>query len=151
MKDFVRSLYPTLMDLQKHVNSFVEDLMDRVQSEGGASGSERFVPRAFIVQDRTSVKACVELPGVRESDLEISASSSGFRIRGRKPDYPVEPDSMIMISESAAGSFEREFTFPSPVDENGVEVSFKMGVLSLTFPRKGGVEKEYRNIPVPEE
>lgn len=39
------------------------------------------------------------------------------------------------VSERSVGEFHRSFTFPSPVDHDGVKATLKNGVLSITVPK----------------
>jgi len=39
------------------------------------------------------------------------------------------------VSERSVGEFHRSFSFPSPVDQDGVKATLKQGVLSITVPK----------------
>ncbi len=151
MKDFIKRYYPSVVAFQKQLNSVIEDIAGREPHEPGEKsffGGGRFAPKAVIVETGTAVEAYVELPGVAESDLEVTAMRSAFHIRGKKRDYAAGEGVTVVLAECSGGSFDREFALPAAVDENNVKASFKNGILALSFQKSAAGEKAGRRIPV---
>lgn len=151
MKDFIKRYYPSVVAFQKQVNSLVEDLVSGLQVEPGERaffGGGQFSPKAVIVETDSAIEAYVELPGVGESDFEVTATASAFHIRGKKRDYAAGEGITMVLAEFSGGSFDREFTLPAAVDENNIKASFKNGLLALSFQKTAAREKAGRRIPV---
>jgi HSP20 family protein len=76
-----------------------------------------------------------ELPGLAESDLEISmADQSTLTIKGQRK-QPELPGGQWHRRERAYGSFERSFPLPGAVTADNVEASLKNGVLTIKLPK----------------
>lgn len=155
MKDYIRRYYPAFDNFRSQVNCLVEDLMGGISSSSGSEcAGERHEgklhPAVRVIEGEAAVEVFVELPGVEESRLEVTAGPSWIRVRGEKPEPPAGNDTRTTISEIAYGKFEREFALPCRVDEKEVSASFKNGVLAVLLRRAAderpdGVRIEIRN------
>ncbi len=76
-----------------------------------------------------------DLPGIHAKDLDISLTGNTLTIRGEKKDEMTEDNENCYCSERRFGSFSRTFTLPSDVKEEGIEASYKDGVLRVTIPK----------------
>jgi HSP20 family protein len=103
-------------------------------------------PRLEMAQTDESYVVWLDLPGVREEDLEVSALGDELTVSGqrRRPEYP--EGAQIRRSERSYGRFRRVVRFPADVDPDGIKARLKSGVLNVTLPRH--VESEGRTIDV---
>jgi HSP20 family protein len=67
-----------------------------------------------------------DLPGVKESDLELSLTGNRLTISGTREEE----------HERSYGSFSRTFTLPDGVDPEHVGAELKDGVLRVNIPKK---------------
>ena len=81
-----------------------------------------------------------DLPGVKESDLEISLTGNRLTISGRREQERHEQGDTFYASERSYGSFTRAFTLPEGVDGDNVNADLKSGVLTLSVPKKPEVQ-----------
>lgn len=75
-----------------------------------------------------------EIPGVRESDMEIFAVGNELTLRGRRPE-PKGEERTYHRRERATDEFSRTITLPVEVDSDKIEASLKDGVLTLRLPK----------------
>lgn len=77
----------------------------------------------------------IELPGMRQQDIDVSFSRGRLRLRGEKR-YSHGPDARhYHLMERAFGRFERSIALPAKVDADGAEVSYQQGVVTVIVPK----------------
>lgn len=94
-----------------------------------------FVP-AFEVRetkDRYVFKA--DMPGVKDSDLDVSVSGARLTITGSRQMEKVEETDALYFEERAFGAFTRSFMLPEGADLEHIEAALKEGVLTLVVPK----------------
>lgn len=98
----------------------------------------------FQRQESTApTKAIDQGDGVIPSGAEVSERNESSQIMRQRSGRSLEHSSRYWHTERAQGYFQRAFTFPSPIQSDGIQASFKGGLLSVIIPK---AEKKY--IPV---
>jgi HSP20 family protein len=77
----------------------------------------------------------VELPGVKEEDVDVSVAGDMLTISGEKQTESKEKKKGYYYSESSYGSFSRSVSVPSTVDSSKIEACFDKGVLEIVLPK----------------
>ena len=103
-----------------------------------ARGEEGFVPRFDVKETPDSFVFKADLPGVKDSDLDISLTGNRLTISGKRESTREEGDehSRYYAYERMYGSFSRSFTLPAGVDPDAVKAELKNGELTLMVPKK---------------
>lgn len=106
--------------------------------------SEMWAPALDVVEkdDRFTVK--VELPGVKEEDVEISVSGDLLTISGKKESESEVKKKGYYYKESSSGSFSRSISLPTSVEASKIAANYDKGVLEVTLPK--AVEVKPRKI-----
>lgn len=77
-----------------------------------------------------------DLPGMKESDLDVRVENNTLTIRGeRKFESDVKEENYLRV-ERTYGSFTRSFSLPNTVKTEGIEASYKDGVLTVKLPKR---------------
>src|SRR6185503_14305453 len=84
-------------------------------------------PRQFVVR--------ADLPGVKPSDIEITAEKGVLALRGARNFEQQNDEGHYSRVERVSGKFVRTFTLPDNVQTDAIKASFKEGVLELTIPK----------------
>jgi HSP20 family protein len=117
---------------KSQVDSLFEDWFGR--SMGGV-----LAPRMDVAEDEKTVTLTVELPGVKESDIEVSLVGDQLTIKGEKRsehDEKKEAEGRtIHRVERSYGAFQRTLTVPYRIDPGQVSALFEDGVLTITLPK----------------
>ncbi len=93
-----------------------------------------FVPETDLYDAGATFVVRVDLPGVKERDLNITAEGSTLTIRGqREADGP--RDERYLYCERPVGRFARAIELPESVDADYVKATLKQGVLEITLPK----------------
>jgi HSP20 family protein len=103
-----------------------------------------FVPTFEVKETAEAFVVRADLPGVKESDLDISLHNGVLSITGtRQAEDRTEGESYYLY-ERQYGSFSRSFSLPEAADGERVDANLDAGVLTLTIGKK--VEAKPRKI-----
>ena len=130
-----RSLNSTL-DRMMSLNRVLDHAMNG--SWQADSTNRVWVPALDIVEKRDAYLVVAELPGVSESDVELSFEQNVLTIRGHKsPSLDPSKDGELRVytSERVAGAFERAIRLPEFVDSEKIEAELRDGLLTVTIPK----------------
>ncbi len=89
-------------------------------------------------EDRFIIK--VELPGLKEEDLDVSVGDGSLTIKGEKKTENEVKEEDYHWSERSYGSFVRTIGFPSTADAGKIEAHYENGVLEITLPKVSEVK-----------
>jgi HSP20 family protein len=132
---------------KSQVDSLFEDWFGR--SMGGV-----LAPRMDVTEDEKTVTLTAELPGVKESDIDVSLVGDQLTIKGEKrsehdEEKQVEGRTLHRV-ERSYGAFQRTLSVPHKIDPEQVSAEFTDGVLTITLPKPPDAiaEKQGRKIEV---
>jgi len=118
----------------------------------GARGPEQslvsanFIPPVDVFEDDHTITLQVELPGIKENDLNVRLDNNVLTISGeRKFENEDRKDNFHRI-ERSYGRFTRAFTLPGSADPENVNAEFENGVLKVTVPKRE--ESKSRQIKI---
>jgi len=93
-------------------------------------------PAVDIHETSNELRLDVELPGIREEDIQIEVDNGMLSIRGEKSAEGKEgEEGRYHLVERSYGSFFRSFQLPQGVDEKQIRADFKNGVLEVSIPK----------------
>lgn len=95
-----------------------------------------FTPRFDVKETPESFTFKADLPGVKESDVDVSLNGSRLTISGKREfDQQKESENFFLL-ERSYGSFSRSFTLPESADFEKVGAELKDGVLTVQVPKR---------------
>lgn len=97
--------------------------------------SDRWAPPVDIRETDDAFLVEAELPGLKKEDVDITIESNMLRLRGERRFEREKEEENFHRMERAYGSFTRTFSLPSRVDSEGVEASFRDGILTVKVPK----------------
>jgi HSP20 family protein len=113
--------------------------MDRLlDSFGGTTPSwagAGLWPAVNVSHDAESYYVRAEIPGIKPSDLEVSATRNALSLAGKRSFPREEERASFHRREREEGSFRRTITLPGEVDGAKVEARYADGVLEITLPK----------------
>ena len=92
-------------------------------------------PTIDIADKDDSIVVRAEVPGCKAEDIDISVYGNILTISGEKKESKEENEKGYYHMESSYGSFRREISLPTDVDEDKIDAVCKEGVLSITLPK----------------
>jgi len=143
---FIRRLYPVRESaaLQNRVNSFFQDFA----AEGNAEAAGKFIPAVDIYDDGEKVVVKLEIPGVKEEDVDIRVENQTLSVRGERKFEAEEKQENFKRVERHYGSFYRSFTLPISVDTESISATYDAGVLKLELKKKASAQPRQIKIGV---
>lgn len=91
-------------------------------------------PAINVTQDRDNYYVRAELPGVKPTELDITAVNRTLSIAGKRT-AAEEAGVSYHRRERADGEFNRSVSLPSDFDNERVDARFVHGVLTVTLPK----------------
>jgi HSP20 family protein len=112
----------------------------RELGRGWAPLNEAFVPRFDLKETKDSYLLRADLPGVRESDVDISVTGNVLTVSGKREDEHTDEGDHYHASERSYGQFTRSFSLPDGADTESMKADLKDGVLTLHLAKKPEVQ-----------
>jgi HSP20 family protein len=95
-----------------------------------------FVPDFDVKETPDAYELKADLPGIRDSDVEITITGNRLVVTGRREREQRQEGDNYFALERAYGAFSRSFTLPEGVDADRVQANLSEGVLTLRIPKK---------------
>ena len=96
---------------------------------------EGWTPAVDIYEDNDKYVVKVELPGIKNEDIDVSLDDNTLTISGERKQEEEKKEGDTYRSERYFGRFQRSVTLPARVDANNIEAIYKDGVLTITVPK----------------
>lgn len=93
------------------------------------------VPSVDVYEDEKAFHVEAELAGYEEKDVNVHVEKHVLHISSEKKSERNENKKYI-VSERSYAKFDRAFSLPESVDEDGIKAEFKNGILDVTLPKK---------------
>jgi HSP20 family protein len=114
--------------LRRELDRLFGDL-ERAPSFAGLS-----TPAVTFADSSEALSLRVELPGVSEKDVEISATANVLTVKAsRKAEAPA--GYAVHRRERQGFTFTQSYELPARIDPDKVQASLKQGVLTVTLPK----------------
>jgi len=99
-------------------------------------GDKEFSPRVDINENAKAYVVRVNIPGAKDSKIDVSVHDGLLTISGTvEKSLEEKKQDRILRQERFTGHFERSLTLPGPVVENQMQTRYDDGVLVVTLPK----------------
>ena len=92
-------------------------------------------PAVDVKENEGSFVLTADIPGLTKKDVEISINNRVLNLHGERKEEKENEDGKFYYRERHIGSFSRSFQLPETVNEDGIQASFRNGVLSIELPK----------------
>jgi HSP20 family protein len=124
-------------------------MLEQVLPEELRNAAPVWVPALEVAERSDAYLIAVDLPGVREDQLELNFENNVLTLRGTKmSSFPRTQEGTLRLhlAERQTGAFERSVRLPEFVEGDRIEAQFVDGVLHVTVPKSAAAQP--RRIPV---
>lgn len=104
-------------------------------------------PKINISEDEKNYNIEAELPGITKEDIEINYADEVLTISAQRQNKKEDKAANYHRVESYYGTLRRSIHIPN-VNKDGIEASFKDGVLVITLPKAKAALPEARKITI---
>jgi HSP20 family protein len=101
----------------------------------GTRISDWLSPAAEASEGNGSYSISMEVPGINESDIDLTVADDVVTVRGEKKTNIERSGDTWFFSERQYGAFRRSFQLPADADGDGVKAEMKDGVLYISVPK----------------
>jgi HSP20 family protein len=107
-------------------------LQNRVNSLATAG----FVPPVDIYEDEHKLVLKLEIPGMRQEDLDVRMENHTLTVKGKRSFQSEGKQENFHRVERRYGSFYRGFTVPNTVEAESIKAEYDAGILRLELDKK---------------
>jgi HSP20 family protein len=125
--------------------------MDRFFGPQAATAGEpelAVMPAIDVSEKDGAIEITAELPGVKESDLDVSITDGVLTLKGEKSSDTEKKEKDYHVVERRYGSFRRQIPLGFMPETDKVKAAFKDGVLSLHIPRPAASAEATQKIAI---
>lgn len=105
-------------------------------------------PSVDIAESKKAYRVSVEVPGVDESDIDLTLEDGALIISGEKRQESEDDEDGFHRVERHYGSFRRILTLPADADADNISAKFRKGVLRIRIPRVKERESGRKRIDI---
>jgi HSP20 family protein len=134
--------------LQNRLSAFLEDFAGQTAAPESAASLSSFTPAVDIYEDAQKLTIKLEVPGIREEDLDIRLENQKLTVRGERKFEQEEKQENYHRIERRFGTFVRSFTLPNTVDTNKVQANYDAGVLSIEVTKRAEAQPKQIKVAI---
>jgi HSP20 family protein len=139
---------PIIRQMRRAINSALQDVWEPV--EVSSFRPREFQPEVSVSDNEREVRVQAELPGIKESDIEVSYEPGFLVLKGEKKEEEQRESKVqgTRYSEWRYGAFERRIPLRVDVQETQIQANFDRGVLTVVLPKTEQSRQQARRIQV---
>jgi len=137
--------FEDLYSMKEQMDKLFRTSLERIDSAGDDNQGQWFPPVDMYDNGLDCVLE-VELPGVKQEDLEVLLLPDAIRLKGKRSFLANVEQEKIFRLERPSGAFDRQFQFPCKVDTDHVQATLTDGILTLQVPKVGGKQQKTVSI-----
>ena len=122
-------------DLRNFRSVFNDLLEDNFGHPGTQPSTSKWYPAVDVLDSKDAYLIRAELPGMKKEDIHVEVKDGTLVLSGeRKSEKPAEGVEYRHV-ERVAAKFWRSFSLPETVKQDGIEASYKDGILEVRVPK----------------
>jgi HSP20 family protein len=133
--------------LQNRLNSLFQDY-NRGEGAEDPITAAAFVPPVDIYEDDHKIVLKLEVPGLKQEDLDIQLENNTLTVRGERKFEKEEKEENFHRIERRYGSFYRAFTIPNTVNPESIKASYDAGVLRVELEKRAEAKPKQIKVQV---
>ena len=145
-----RSRFTDIANNRQNIENIFEEFFNDFNRPTSSLLSETvrasLLPKLNISETNNKYFIEAELPGVKQSDLELKLDNNILVIKGKTEESKESKERNYFMRERYYGSFQRSLTLPNNINENDITANFKDGILNIEITKK--LENSTKNIEV---
>jgi HSP20 family protein len=94
-----------------------------------------FRPALDLIEHPDRYQVILDIPGVDQKNVSVEFIEGSLQIRGERLVPEIPEGVRTLRQERSAGRFGRSVAFRDDVDVEGIEATFRNGVLSVSVPK----------------
>ena len=120
--------------MQSRINALFDEVFDRANGHSQAY-SGVWGPPVDILESRDSYLIRAELPGMKKEGISVEFKEGALTLSGEKKFEEPAEGVTYHRSERASGKFARSFYLPQTIKQDGINATFRDGILEVHVPK----------------
>lgn len=133
--------------LQSRLNSLFQDY-NRGENASDPVAAASFAPPVDIYEDAHNIVLKLEVPGMKQEDLDIQIENNNLTVRGERKFEKEEKEENFHRIERRYGSFYRAFTIPNTVNPESIKADYDAGVLRIQLEKRAEAKPKQIKVQV---
>jgi HSP20 family protein len=123
-----------LARIQSRMNQLFESALARTDFDADSEVGS-WVPPADVYETTSSLVVCVELPGLRQPDIDVRIDGEDLVVQGERRMERSPAEEQYHRVERPYGKFLRRFRLPADADRSSTQADYADGVLRIRLRR----------------
>ena len=133
-----------LSEMNRMFDDVFGGLMRRPGGQQRAQQITEWAPAIDVTTKDGDLLVRVELPGVKQEDVDITLQNNVLTISGERKAEQEEERGGYYVRERRHGSFSRSLPLPEGLDESKIHARYENGVLEVTVEGAAAVQEPRR-------
>ena len=133
--------FDDLYSMKEQMDKLFRTSLERMGSEGEHEPGQWYPP-VDMYDDGSAYVLEIEIPGVRQQDIEVLLLPDAIRLKGKRDFLSNVEQEKVFRLERPSGTFDRQFRFPGKVDTEHVQATLADGILTLRVPKADSRRKK---------
>lgn len=112
----------------------MNDVIGRIGLGAGGTGGIGGFPALNMYDQQDDVMVAAQVPGVPKESLNVELRENTLTITGKR-EPPGYADASVLREECVYGEFKRSLRMPFRIQNDGIEASYKNGILLMKMPK----------------
>ena len=116
------------------INNFFDESFGQSRARP-TSTTGVWYPSVDILESKDSYLLRAELPGMKKEDFHLEVKDGTLTLSGERKSDEAANDVRYHSVERVAGKFTRSFSLPQTVKQDGIEATYRDGILEIRVPK----------------
>jgi HSP20 family protein len=121
-----------LNKIQSRINDLFGESFDRSWMNWN---SATWYPPVDVLESKDSYVLRAELPGMKKEDFNLEVKDGMLTLSGERKSEKTTDDVKYRTVERVEGRFSRSFSLPETVKHDGIQATYKDGILEIHVPK----------------
>lgn len=123
-----------LESFDSHINQLFDQVLGQAWS-GSRPASTGGYPAVDVLESKDSYLLRAELPGMNKEDFNLEVKNGILTISGERRSEELASGVRYRSVERVAGRFSRSFYLPDTVQQDGIQATYRDGILEIYVPK----------------
>jgi len=138
--------FKDLLTIQERMNRLFDETLSKVRLSDQDIRGGGWSPPVDIYETEEHVILKAELPGMDKKDIEVEAKDNILTLKGeRRFEKNVQEENYHRM-ERSYGNFQRVFTLPYKVNEEGIKARYHNGILEIVLMKVREQKPKYIKV-----
>ena len=124
-----------LVNIREEMNRLFDNFFSGMPERRRGLLEGEWAPSVDVAETDDEVVVTVELPGVKQDDVDITIADDVLTLKGEKSEEKEIKKENYHRVERSYGSFQRSISLPTGVQADEAKAVFKDGVLHVNIPK----------------